>query len=80
VTFPRTKAVYRLHIGNLDPVTEPSGAVSRLKALGLVNEATAQDSDTMNMYLEALNLVAAGKPKTDLGDELVSLLEKWFGC
>ena len=34
----------------------------------------------MNMYLEALNTVTSGKPQTDIGDELVSLLEKWFGC
>jgi hypothetical protein len=56
VEFPKIPLVRRIMVGHLDPVTEPSGVIQRLRSLGYISPRTAispSDSAALGRVLAA---------------------------
>jgi hypothetical protein len=83
VEFPKIPLVRRVRIGHLDPSTEPSGVVQRLKTLGYFSPRTAVSPSDSHAIERAVSEFQKdqGLPVTGQVDaDTQSALEKAHGC
>jgi type VI secretion system secreted protein VgrG len=81
VFFPGTQARYRLELGGLNPISEPSGVQMRLSLLGYYDGAVSDGhSDAVSDAIRAFQAAHGLDDSGVLDDETRSALEAEFGA
>lgn len=82
VRFPARRDIYRIAVGRLDPPSERSGAVARLRQLGFLVAADAieVDDDALRLALVGFQRARGLDLTGELDPDTVARLTEAFGC